>query len=167
MVRMATVGDIGSVAALAEQAAAAHTELDTAYVLRSNSDWAGYARERIISTASRVLVAEDQVGPTLVGFVDLRLVRPTAHVRGVLWRKIGKRRKSANDSDLIERVEAYGLIANLYVVPERRRGGIATALLVESLAWLGNTGVRDVEAAVLNVNVASVALFEKHGFAAS
>ena len=52
----------------------------------------------------------------------------------------------------------------IYVIPEARRQGIATALLREALAWAGDQGCREADLNVLFTNEKARHLYKKLGF---
>jgi len=55
-------------------------------------------------------------------------------------------------------------ISIVYVIPEARRQGIATALVREALAWAGDQGCREADLNVLFTNEKARHLYKKLGF---
>lgn len=55
-------------------------------------------------------------------------------------------------------------VLNLAVVPEKRRRGLATALLAEVLRLLSAAGARKVWLEVRESNQAAIAFYRRHGF---
>jgi ribosomal protein S18 acetylase RimI-like enzyme len=55
-------------------------------------------------------------------------------------------------------------ISNVYVIPEARRRGIATALVQEALAWARDQECRETDLNVLCTNEKARQLYKKLGF---
>jgi GNAT superfamily N-acetyltransferase len=59
----------------------------------------------------------------------------------------------------------YGLVSTTYVTPERRREGIADALLARGEAWIRAQGMTEAATWTSATNTRLIRLYEKHGFA--
>jgi len=68
------------------------------------------------------------------------------------------------ESGTLERVATRGLIENLYVIPDRRREGIATRLLERAERDLREIGVETISLDVLADNDAARAFYTEHGY---
>lgn len=55
-------------------------------------------------------------------------------------------------------------LTNLAVVPEKRRRGLASALLAEAIERLSRAGVRTIWLEVRESNQAAIAFYQHHGF---
>lgn len=60
---------------------------------------------------------------------------------------------------------AFGLISTTYVLPERRRHGVAAALLVEAERWFRTQGAYAAGTWTSSTNAALIGLYERHGYA--
>jgi GNAT superfamily N-acetyltransferase len=71
----------------------------------------------------------------------------------------------------IVRIEAdvmgqrFGLFSTTYVVPARRRHGVAAALLVHGEEWLRAHGVQSISTWTSATNTPLIALYARHGYA--
>ena len=79
--------------------------------------------------------------------------------------------QTATESDFAQVSELFrGLDAhhahldNMFVVPESRTSGVATALMRESVEWCLQRGVTKIELQVYNVNRRALDLYESLGF---
>ncbi|WP_135661766.1 GNAT family N-acetyltransferase [Halorhabdus rudnickae] len=68
------------------------------------------------------------------------------------------------ESGTLERTVTRGLIENLYVIPERRRHGIGTALLEAAEKALAESGVDTVTLEVLADNDSARSFYDTHGY---
>lgn len=105
--------------------------------------WKKYAEnivESIRQGARLYLLA--QIDPGIVGFLEGKLVKPQAVF---IHQKIFH-------------------ISIVYVIPESRRRGIATALVQKALAWAWDRGCREADLNVLFTNEKARQLYKKLGF---
>ncbi|MBZ0117118.1 MAG: GNAT family N-acetyltransferase [Sandaracinaceae bacterium] len=58
----------------------------------------------------------------------------------------------------------YGLFSTTYVVPEHRRGGVATALLCRGERWMRERALPLAATATSQANAKLIGLYEKHGY---
>jgi ribosomal protein S18 acetylase RimI-like enzyme len=72
----------------------------------------------------------------------------------------------AEDDQLAETADSnrHGYVSDIFVVPERRGGGLAQALLAAAERHLAATGITRVRIGVLAANRMAGRAYEKHGF---
>ncbi len=149
-VRVATAEDDGALAAMIE--ALQEHERRLVPWLRPGRDMAeqhlAHLRRRAEEREGRIFVAaaEDPVlGPTILGFVACQI-----------------------EEDIPTEVEAgsrrYGWIAELYVVPEARRRGIARILVERACAHFARRGIGRVDVAYLDANREAHETYMQLGF---
>ena len=98
--------------------------------------WKKYIVEKIERTEAEVFICEE--GGGIIGFTVVEI---------------------DNDGG-----EPFGVICDLYVLPENRIKGLGSLLLNEGLSWLRSNGIKDFYLESGNSNVDAHIFFEKRGF---
>ncbi len=117
----------------------------------------------MIRPHSVTLVAEWAGAP--VGFAQVELRRATGRPEG-WWARL-RDAISRRRMFLPALTNARGWIAHLYVVPQRRRGGVASALVRAAAEWSKSRGASSLDLNVLAANAAARGLYEKLGMSAT
>ncbi len=134
--------DLDSVVGLWERLAKQHEGMGEEFALRwrSRKDWAEYVKLKFSEISTKLIVAEED--GEIVGFM-LCMLSPNAPI--FAERKIG-------------------LISDAYVVPERRKKGVAEKMLATGVKWFRKNKVRSVHLMVAAKNLEGRAVWGKLGF---
>ncbi len=134
--------DLESVVDLWEKLARQHEGMGDEFALRwrSRKDWSNYIRLKFSEISTKLIVAEED--DEIVGFM-LCMLSPNAPI--FAERKIG-------------------LISDAFVVPERRRTGIAEKMLATGVKWFRKNKVRSVQLMVAAKNLEGRTAWGKMGF---
>ena len=149
-VRVAGHEDVAQLAPLVREEMILQQQLARFYRLRPDVDWAEFIVSRLVHPNCTVLVAEME--GRLAGYVlvDAGQTHGLAAARGPV--------RPARNSG------RPGLIEDIYVVPDLRGRGLATALSQKSFVWLWERRVSGVRAAIWASNTASRGLSDRLGF---
>lgn len=144
-IRPATTQDVPGVLPMVQKIVDKHTAMDTARFATLDDVVDRYARwlpQRVSDERSVFLVAEDETLPALAGFI----------IAGI------------EENVPIYRVDEFGFVFDLWVEPQYRRGGVARALMLETLRRFERIGVKQVRLETAAPNEAARKLFASLGF---
>lgn len=134
--------DLEGVIDLWEMLAKHHEDMGDEFAMawRSRSDWSKYIKLKSSEISTKLIVAEED--GKIVGFM-LCMLSPNA--------PIFKERK-------------IGLVSDAFVVPARRRKGVAEKMLAVGVKWFRKNKVRSVHLMVAAKNLEGRAVWRKLGF---
>lgn len=141
-IRDAIEEDLPGVVELWERLAEHHEKLSDKFELAwdSKRHWRAYLEKRFAEISTKLIVAEEE--GDIVGFM-LCMLSPNV--------PIFKERK-------------IGIIADVYVLEERRRKGVARKMLDVAVRWFKKNKVRSVQLGVAHDNMEGRAVWRSMGF---
>ena len=134
--------DLDGVVDLWQRLAKQHEAMGDEFALRwrSKKDWSDYIRLKYSEISTKLIVAEEE--GEVVGFM-LCMLSPNAP---------------------IFRDRKIGLISDVFVIPQRRRKGVAEKMLAVAVKWFRKNKVRSVQLMVAAKNLEGRTVWRKLGF---